>query len=391
MINRAVWIVLDSVGMGELPDALKFGDVGSDTIGNTAKAVGGLEIPNLIQLGFGNIDGIHNVNSTKLPLANYGRLAEISNGKDTTIGHWEMIGVYSQSAFPTYADGFPKTIIDDFITKTGVKGILGNCAASGTEIIQELGEEHVKTGYPIIYTSADSVFQIAAHENVIPIEEQYKICKIAREILQGEHAVARVIARPFIGEVGRFERTANRRDFSLKPPYDNLLNRLKDQGYDVIGIGKIEDIFANEGITEAVHTKDNQHGIDITLEYMKDSTKGLIFTNLVEFDSKWGHRNDYQGYANGLKEFDQRLPEIISALKKEDILIVTADHGCDPTTPSTDHSREYVPLLIVGAELKQNINLGTGNTFANIGQTLAEIFNLNPLSIGESYYNKIKK
>lgn len=390
MINRVVWIVLDSVGMGELPDAGKFGDIGSDTIGNTAKAVGGLKIPNMEKLGLGNIDGIHHVNACEQPIGCFGRLAEISNGKDTTIGHWEMTGIFTPDAFPTYPNGFPKEIIDDFIAKTGVKGILGNCTGSGTEMIAQLGDEHMKTGYPIIYTSADSVFQIAAHESIFPIEEQYRICRVARELLQGKNAVARVIARPFVGEHGVYERTSNRRDFSLKPPYDNLLNRLKDNGFDVIGVGKIEDIFAGEGITEAIHTRDNQHGIDVTIDYMKQSSKGLIFTNLVEFDSKWGHRNDYQGYANGLKEFDERLPEIMNTMMEDDILVITADHGCDPTTPSTDHSREYVPLLVYGKKLKNNCNLGTGKTFANIGQTIAELFDLKALAIGESFLDKIR-
>ncbi|SEW20739.1 phosphopentomutase [[Clostridium] fimetarium] len=390
MIKRVIWIVLDSVGMGELPDADKFGDVGSDTIGNTSIAVGGLKVPNMVRIGLGNIDGIHNVDYCNDPIGCFGRLAEISNGKDTTVGHWEMTGIYSANAFPTYPNGFSKDILDKFIELTGVKGILGNCTASGTDIIKKLGDEHVKTGFPIIYTSADSVFQIAAHESVFPIEEQYKICRIAREILQGENAVARVIARPFIGANGAYERTSNRRDFSLKPPFDNVLNRLKDNGYDVIGIGKIEDIFAKEGITKAIHTADNQQGIDVTIDYINQSNKGLIFTNLVEFDSKWGHRNDFAGYANGLKEFDERLPDIMNSMREDDILVITADHGCDPTTPSTDHSREYVPLLIYGANINKNINLGTGKTFANIGQTVADIFNLEPLSVGISLLNRIQ-
>ncbi len=390
-MNRVIWIVLDSVGMGELPDADKFGDVGSNTIGNISAKVGGLRVPNMVKLGLGMIDGMKNVDRAEKPEGIYGRLAEISNGKDTTTGHWEMTGVYSRDPFPTYPQGFPERIIKEFMEKTGVKGVLGNCTASGTEIIKQLGDEHVKTKYPIVYTSADSVFQIACHEDVYPIEEQYRICRIAREILQGKDAVARVIARPFIGKDGVYERTSNRRDFSLKPPYDNLLNRMKDNGLDVIGVGKIEDIFAEEGITEAVHTRDNQHGIDVTLDYMKKKNHGLIFTNLVEFDSKWGHRNDVEGYAKGLAEFDARLPEILAAMNDDDMLVITADHGCDPTMPGTDHSREYVPLLIYGKELKQNVNLGTGKTYANIGQTLAEMFALEPLSVGESFLNKITK
>lgn len=390
-MNRVIWIVLDSVGMGALPDADKFCDVGSNTIGNIAKAVGGLQVPNMVKLGLGNIDGICNVEKADDVIGCYGRLGEISNGKDTTTGHWEMIGIYSQAPFPTFPNGFPDKILNEFMEKTGVDGILGNCTASGTEIIKQLGDEHVKTKYPIVYTSADSVFQIACHEEVFPIEEQYRICRIAREILQGKDAVARVIARPFIGKDGVYERTSNRRDFSLKPPYDNLLNRMKDNGLDVIGVGKIEDIFAAEGITEAVHTRDNQHGIDVTLDFMKKESKGLIFTNLVEFDSKWGHRNDFEGYAKGLKEFDERLPEIMSQMKDDDMLVITADHGCDPTMPGTDHSREYVPLLMYGKGLRKDINLGTGRTYANIGQTVADIFQLDKLAIGESFLSKIEK
>ena len=390
MINRVIWVVLDSVGMGEMPDAARFGDVGSNTLGNVSKAVGGLKIPNMSKLGIGNIDGMINIDKVERPIGAYARLAELSDGKDTTIGHWEMIGIHSAKAFPTYPDGFPKEIIDEFIRLTGVKGILGNCVASGTEIIERLGEEHVETGCPIIYTSADSVFQIACHEDVISIEELYKMCQIARNLLVKEHAVARVIARPFEGKEGSFERTSNRRDFSLKPPAENLLVYMQNAGLDVIAVGKIEDIFDKEGITEAVHTKDNQDGIEKTLEYMKENNRGVIFTNLVEFDMKWGHRNDVAGYASGIEAFDSQLPRILDLMKEDDVLIINADHGCDPTTASTDHSREYVPLLIYGKSLKENINLGTGKTFANIGQTIAEIFELKSLNIGESYLNKIR-
>lgn len=389
MINRIIWIVLDSVGMGEMPDAARFGDLGSNTLGNVSKAVGGLKVPNMSKLGLGNIDGMINIEKVEKPIGAYARLAELSDGKDTTIGHWEMIGIHSEKAFPTYPDGFPKEIIDEFMRRTGIKGILGNCVASGTEIIERLGKEHVETGYPIIYTSADSVFQIACHENIIAIEKLYEICQIARELLTGEHAVARVIARPFIGEDGSFERTANRRDFSLKPPVENLLVYMQEAGLDVIAVGKIEDIFDKVGITEAVHTIDNKDGVEKTLEYMKQDNKGVIFTNLVEFDMKWGHRNDAVGYAAGLEAFDSLLPQILETMKEDDLLIINADHGCDPTTASTDHSREFVPLLIYGKAIKENINLGTGKTFANIGQTIADIFNLKALNIGESYLGKI--
>lgn len=391
MINRIIWIILDSVGMGELPDAARFHDEGSNTLGNLAKAVGGLSIPNLRKLGIGNIDGMKNIPPVDVPKGCYGRLGEISDGKDTTTGHWEMIGIYSKQAFPTYPEGFPEEILEEFKRKTNMKGILGNCAASGTEIIKQLGAEHIKTGYPIIYTSADSVFQIACHEEIYSPKQLYQMCETAREILKGEHAVARVIARPFLGKEGEFVRTANRRDFSLKPSEDNLLVRMKNAEFDVIAVGKIEDIFDKVGITEAVHTKDNMDGVQKTIQYMEQENRGIIFTNLVEFDMKWGHRNDIAGYAKGLEEFDKVLPDIIKAMKEDDLLIINADHGCDPTTPSTDHSREYVPLLLYGKGLKENINLKTGKTFANIGQTIADIFQVPALNIGESYWSMIKK
>ncbi len=388
-INRIVWIVLDSVGIGELPDAEKFGDVGSNTLCNTAKAVGGLNVSNMVKLGLGNIAGVTDVDKCEAPVGCYGRLAEISNGKDTTIGHWEMAGIYTPEPFPVYPDGFPAEVIDAFVKKTGVPGVLANRPASGTQIIAELGDEHIRTGKPIVYTSADSVFQIAAHEDVIPLDKLYKMCEDAREILSGKHAVARVIARPFVGKDGAFTRTANRRDFSLKPTTDNVLNRAIDAGFDVIGVGKIEDIFAGVGITEAIHTKDNQDGVDVTIKYMKQDNKGIIFTNLVEFDSVWGHRNDYEGYARGLAEFDARLPEIMKALREDDCLIITADHGCDPTTPSTDHSREYVPLLIYGDKIRAGVNLGTGETYGDIAQTIAELLGLPKVNIGTSRVSDI--
>lgn len=384
-VKRVIWIVLDSVGIGELPDADRFGDVGSNTLGNTAKAVGGLHIPHMTKLGLGNIEGAVNLEKTDAPSGCFGRLAEISNGKDTTIGHWEMAGIYTPQPFPVYPNGFPPEVIHAFIEKTGVPGILANCPASGTEIIKRLGEEHAATGKPIIYTSADSVFQIAAHEEVIGLEKLYEMCETARNILTGEHAVARVIARPFVGADGVYTRTANRRDFSLKPSEDNILCRVKNAGLSVIAVGKIEDIFAGVGITEAKHTKDNMDGVDVTLDYMRQKNEGIIYTNLVEFDSMWGHRNDYKGYARGLEAFDARLPEIYAAMQPQDCLIITADHGCDPTTPSTDHSREYVPLLMTGAALKRGVNLGTGKTYGNIAQTIADLLEMPPTAIGESY------
>ena len=389
-MRRVIWIVLDSVGMGELPDAAEYGDVGSNTLGNIAKKVG-LKLPNMRELGLGNIYGMDGVQPVYSPKGCFGRLAEISKGKDTTTGHWEMIGIISRYPFPTYPDGFPKEVIDAFCKAAGVEGVLGNCVASGTKIIEELGEEHLRTGYPIVYTSADSVFQIACHESIYPPERLYEICEAARELLTGEHGVGRVIARPFIGNNSKdFTRTSNRRDFSLKPPKNNLLVKLTEKNVPVMAVGKIEDIFCGEGITYAVHTKDNNDGIDKTIEYMENTEGGLIFTNLVEFDSVWGHRNNTEGYAEGLEAFDSRLPEIISRLKAEDMLIITADHGCDPTTESTDHSREYVPVLFYGKKLKNNINLGSGSTFANIGQTVAEYLGIGKvLAAGDSLVNII--
>lgn len=389
MINRVIWIILDSVGMGELPDADKFGDTGSNTIGNIAKQLK-LDVPNMRKLGLANIEGMVNLEKVEEPEGVYGRIGELSNGKDTTIGHWEMVGIYSPIAFPTYPDGFPGEVTDKFEEYVGKK-ILGNKPASGTAILEELGKEHMETGRPIVYTSADSVFQIAAHEDIIPVEKLYDMCREARKILSNEHAVARVIARPFLGEPGSFYRTANRRDFSLVPPKDTLLDILQQSGKDVIGVGKIEDIFSGKGITEAIHTKDNMDGVDKTIEYMNKDNKGLIFTNLVEFDSKWGHRNNVEGYAKGLEEFDMRLPEIIKNMKDTDVLMINADHGCDPTTPSTDHSREYVPFLAYGKELKNNADLKTRKTFSDIGQTIAEILDVKQLEIGESFLKDIKR
>lgn len=389
-LRRVIWIILDSVGAGEMPDADRFGDVGSNTLEHVWKENGGLNIPNMIKLGLGNISGLDSIDKCESPAGNFGKLAEMSNGKDTTIGHWEMTGIYSPNKFPTYPNGFPEDVIDEFIKKTGVPGVLANCTASGTEIIKKLGVEHIKTKKPIVYTSADSVFQIACHEDVYPVEELYRICRCAREILQGDNAVARVIARPFVGTDGNFTRTSNRRDFSLKPDSNNLLVKMKEAGHNVMAVGKIEDIFAGCGITDAVHTKDNMDGVDKTIDYMKQDKEGLIFTNLVEFDSTWGHRRDYKGYGKGLEDFDARLPEIIDNMSEEDLLIINADHGCDPTFKGTDHTREYIPLLVYGKGIKSGCSLGTGDTFANIGQTISEIFDVGKLSIGNSFLEKIK-
>ncbi|WP_066504783.1 phosphopentomutase [Abyssisolibacter fermentans] len=389
MINRVIWIILDSVGIGALPDAEEYGDCGSNTLGNISEKLGGLKLCNMQKLGLGNIDGIKGVEPTDNPIGCYGKFMEKSKGKDTTTGHWEMCGICMDRAFPTYPKGFPNDLIEKFEKLIGTK-ILGNKPASGTAIIEELGEEHIKTGYPIVYTSADSVFQIAAHEDVISVERLYEICQMARDILIDEHAVARVIARPFIGQEGNFTRTANRRDFSLKPFHRILLDELKDNNYDVKAVGKIEDIFLGQGITDAVHTKSNMDGVDKTIEYIKKDSNGLIFTNLVDFDMKWGHRNDVEGYGKGLEEFDVRLKEIINCMKDDDILFINADHGCDPTFPGTDHTREHIPFIAYGKNLKKNINLGTRATFADIGQTIADIFNVDSIKNGESFLKQIK-
>ena len=389
MINRVILIVIDSVGIGEMEDAYKYGDSGCNTLSNVAVKNGGLNIPNLVKLGIGNIEGVFGIDKSDAPIGDFARLKEKSNGKDTITGHWEMTGIYTEKMFRIFPEGFPERIINEFIKQTGVPGVLGNVAASGTEIIEKLGKEHMATRKPIVYTSADSVFQIACHEEIYSPEELYRQCEIAREILRGEDEVARIIARPFIGKYGEFERTSNRRDFAILPDENNLLYKMKSQGLDVIAVGKIEDIFAKVGITEAVHTKDNQDGMDWTVRYMKEKNKGLIFTNLVEFDSKWGHRNDYVGYGKGLEEFDLRLPEVIEIMREDDILIITADHGCDPTVHGTDHTREHVPLIVYGAGLKKGVDLKTRDSFADIGASIAEIFNIEKMKIGESFLGGI--
>lgn len=391
MINRVIWIVLDSVGMGALPDAEKYGDKDCNTIGHVAEFNNGLNLENMERLGLGNIDGMVNINKVDSPIGCFGRLYEASNGKDTVTGHWEMVGIKSEIAFPTYPNGFPEEVISKFEEMTGHK-VIGNKPASGTAVLDELGEEHMKTGALIVYTSADSVFQIAAHEEIVPLEDLYKYCEMARELLNGEHCVARVIARPFLGSgAGKFTRTSNRRDYALLPPHKTTLDMLKDSGLRVMGVGKIEDIFSGQGITDAVHTKDNMDGVDKTLEYMKENHKGLIFTNLVDFDMKWGHRNDPKSYGEGLEEFDVRLREIMDNMNDDDVLFITADHGCDPTAPGTDHTREYVPFLAYGAPLKKDLNLGTKTGFYSMGQTICDIFNTEKIKNGESFLNEIVK
>lgn len=384
-INRVIVIVLDSVGIGELPDAADFGDVGSHTLGNTAVAVGGLNVPHMTQMGLGNIAILQGVDPQTAPTAVYGKMAEVSAGKDTTTGHWELMGVQLARPFPLYPNGFPPDVMDRFEAEIG-RGTLGNYPASGTVILDELGAEHMATGKPIIYTSGDSVFQIAAHEEIIPIDELYRMCRIARAILRGEHEVSRVIARPFVGQPGSFTRTANRHDFSVVPPQPTVLDALKEAGLMVYAVGKINDIFVGQGITDYVYTQDNNDGVDKTLAAIRERReRGLIFTNLVDFDAQFGHRNNPQGYADALAEFDQRLPEILAALAADDLLVITADHGNDPTTPSTDHSREYVPILLTGPAVKTAVNLGVRATFADLAATIADVFGLERTFPGQSF------
>ncbi|MGI6125233.1 MAG: phosphopentomutase [Acetivibrionales bacterium] len=390
-MKRAIIIVLDSLGVGELPDAASYGDVGSDTLGNITIAMKNepwYKLENLTKLGLGHIDGVKLIEKAEYPLGAVGRLGEVSKGKDTTTGHWEIAGIVLDSAFPTYPDGFPDEVIDAFEKAVGRKCI-GNYPASGTAIIEELGEEHMKTGYPIVYTSADSVFQIAAHEEIIPIEQLYDMCEKARNLLTGKHAVGRVIARPFEGKPGSFKRTDRRRDFSLKPIKKTVLDFAKEQGLEVRGVGKIEDIFSGQGITHAVHIHGNMDGVDRTIEWIKEDFSGILFTNLVDFDMLYGHRNNVEGYARAIEDFDRRLPEIMGEMKEDDILIITADHGCDPTTESTDHSREYVPLLIYGKSVKKGVNLKTRESFSDIAATVAEYLGVEAQIEGKSFLKEI--
>ena len=370
--RRIIWIVLDSVGIGEMPDAAAYGDVGADTLGNIASRRK-LNLPNLRKLGLGNIKPIENVAPMETPLGAFGKCALASPGKDTTTGHWEMAGIHLAKPFPLFPHGFPREMLTAFEDAIG-RRTLGNYAASGTEIIKELGEEHVRTGSPIVYTSADSVFQIAAHEEVIPLWEQYKNCGIAREMLRGPLEVGRVIARPFEGETGAFKRTANRHDYAVPPPKGMLLDRLEERGVSVYSVGKIFDVFLGRGIGDHVKSKTNAEGMQMTLEAMSESATGLIFVNLVDFDMLYGHRNDVEGYAKALEEADSWLPGAMAALGDGDLMILTADHGCDPTTPGTDHSREYVPLLTYGPAAKAGVNLGTRASLSDIGQTVAGNF-----------------
>ncbi len=386
-MKRVFLIILDSVGIGEMPDAEKYGDKGSNTVRACSKNKN-FSMPNMRKMGFFNIEGMDCKESEPEPTASFARMEELSNGKDTIIGHWEIAGIESKKPLPTYPNGFPKELIEKFENLTGKKAIC-NKPYSGTEVIKDYGRESVETGSLIVYTSADSVFQIAAHEEVIPKEELYKYCRIARDMLCGEHAVGRVIARPFIGEFPNYIRTTNRHDFALVPPEKTMLDFVKESGKEVIAVGKISDIFAGRGITEKILTKGNADGINKTLEVMERNFEGLCFVNLVDFDMLYGHRNDVSGYASALTYFDFRLREICDKLRDEDILIITADHGCDPTTNSTDHSREYTPMIIYGKVIKPGVNLGTRRGFADTGATVLEYLGIKGKNKGKSFLKEV--
>jgi len=383
---RVIWIVLDSVGIGEMPDAAQYGDAGSDTLGHIAQSRK-LHLNNLCRLGLGNIRPLDRLPPDAAPQGAYGKCALASPGKDTTTGHWEMAGIHLAKPFPVYPHGFPPEVMDEFERRIG-RATLGNKAASGTEIIEELGEEHMRTGSPIVYTSADSVFQVAAHEEVITLYELYKICETAREILRGKNEVGRVIARPFVGSPGAFTRTPNRHDYAVPPPKGMLLDRLQERGVEVFAIGKIFDVFLGRGIGDYEKTKSNADGMEKTLQAMDSLTGGMIFVNLVDFDQNYGHRNDVEGYARALEAVDDWFPSLEARLKPDDLLILTADHGCDPTTASTDHSREYVPLLVYGKRVRGSVDLGTRRTLSDIGQTVAENFGTS-IAAGESFLGQI--
>ena len=382
-MKRVFLIVLDSFGIGEMPDAANYGDKGSNTLGTVAKSPE-FSMPNMEKLGLFNIDGVTAKAPYAAPEGVFARMTEQSAGKDTTTGHWEIAGLISKKPMPTFPNGFPQEMLDEFSKAVGRK-VLCNKPYSGTQVIQDYGDEHRKTGALIVYTSADSVFQIAAHEEVVPVEELYRDCEIARQMLQGDLGVGRVIARPFVGtSSGNYTRTSRRHDFSLEPPKETILDALKEAEYDVIGVGKINDIFAGKGITEFVRAQDNADGIEKTMEYMERDFNGLCFVNLVDFDMLYGHRNDVPGYAKALTYFDQQLPKILSALEPEDVLMITADHGCDPGTPSTDHSREYTPFVMYGKNLPHGKNMGTRGSFSDIGATVLDYFGLSGNIAGES-------
>lgn len=389
--KRIFLVVLDSVGIGEAPDAAEYDDLGSNTLGNIAKAVNGLHMPNMAELGLSNIEEILGIEKAEQPKAHFTKMEEASVGKDTMTGHWELMGLHVKTPFKTFPEGFPKELMDELSRRTNRK-IIGNKPASGTEIIKELGEEHMNTGAMIVYTSADSVLQIAAHEEVIPLEELYEICEIARELtLDDPYMVGRIIARPFIGEVGNFTRTANRKDYALKPFGRTVMDELKDSGLDVISLGKISDIFDGEGITKAIRTQNNNDGMDKLIKTLEEPFTGLAFLNLVDFDAMYGHRRDPEGYAKALETFDEQLPEVITKLKDDDLLIITADHGNDPTHHGTDHTREYVPLLVYHNQIITGTKLPIRKTFADVGATIADNFNVKAPEFGTSFLIDIMK
>jgi phosphopentomutase len=389
-MKRVFLIVLDSVGIGAEPDAAEYGDVGSNTLASASTSKY-FDMPNMQKMGLFNIDNVTCRASVEAPKASFARVQEKSKGKDTTIGHWEIAGIQSENPLPTFPEGFPNEVIEEFEKLSGRK-VLCNKPYSGTDVIRDFGKECVEEDKLIVYTSADSVFQIAAHEDVVPIEEQYEICKKTRAMLKGKYGVGRVIARPFIGEYPDYKRTSNRHDFSLEPPQITMLDQLKEEGKDVVSVGKIVDIFAEKGITEFTRTKSNEDGIDKTIKIINEKDfNGLCFVNLVDFDMLWGHRNDVDGYAKGLTYFDKMLPEIVKGLKEDDVLMITADHGCDPLAESTDHSREYIPWVIYGKNIKSGINLGTLKTFSDIGATVLDYFNISKKIKGTSVLDKIVK
>ncbi len=386
--NRIVLMVLDSAGIGEMPDAAAWGDAGADTLGNILKSRK-VHLPNLQKLGLGNIRPLADLPAIDTPIGSYGKCTLKSNGKDTTTGHWEMAGIILEKAFPTFPDGFPPRILDQFTALTNVPGVLGNVPASGTEIIKDLGEEHIKTGKPIVYTSADSVFQIAAHEEIIPVDRLYEMCEIARKILDGPDRVGRVIARPFLGTAAdNFKRTENRHDYAVPPPKENLLQILQENGQDVVCIGKIASIYDSMGVTEDLTAKNNDQSIDQTINALNAESTGMIFSNLVDFDMLYGHRRDTEGYARALEHFDTRLPEIMDAMREHDLIVITADHGNDPTKEGSDHTREYAPLLVYGKSAAQGVDLGIRQSLSDIGQTIAENFGVE-LKDGVSFLSEI--
>jgi len=388
-LQRVIIFVLDGVGAGAAPDADIYGDIGSNSLSNTAKAVGGLNLPNLEEYGFGRITPMEGVSAVDPAKGSFGKLTPCSSGKDSVTGHWELMGIYLQEPFPVFPEGFPPEVIQEFKELTGLD-VLANKPASGTAVIQEYGEEHLRTGKPIVYTSADSVFQIAAHEDIIPIEKLYELCKISRKMLVGKYGVGRVIARPFTGErTGEFQRTSRRHDYPRYPESDTIMDKLLLAGFYVYATGKIDDLFGNRGISVTNHTTNNHDSILATIDFMKKDFKGLLFANLIEFDQIYGHRNDARGYADALESFDGFIPQIVENMKSGDIVMIVSDHGVDPTTESTDHSREFSPLLVFGNKIKSNVDFGVRGSYADVGATIAEIFSLEPPQIGTSFLDKI--